>query len=77
MAVSTIPGYPRIGKHRELKRALEGYWSGKKSATELTAVADELRTEHRAVQRAAGLDLLPDASDRRAAPLSRKTAKAS
>src|SRR6478735_3944541 len=59
MAVSTVPGYPRIGKHRELKRALEGYWSGKKRAAELTAVAGELRAEHRAVQRAAGLDLIP------------------
>ena len=38
MALATIPGYPRIGKRRELKRALEGYWSGKRSAAELEEV---------------------------------------
>lgn len=26
---STIAGYPRIGRHRELKKALEAYWRGK------------------------------------------------
>ena len=26
---STIAGYPRIGRHRELKKALEAYWAGK------------------------------------------------
>ena len=25
---STIAGYPRIGRHRELKKALEAYWAG-------------------------------------------------
>ncbi|WP_425302625.1 hypothetical protein, partial [Nocardia wallacei] len=25
---SSILGYPRIGPHRELKRALEAYWRG-------------------------------------------------
>jgi 5-methyltetrahydropteroyltriglutamate--homocysteine methyltransferase len=59
MAISTIPGYPRIGKHRELKRALEGFWSGKRSADELETVAATLRSENRAVQRAAGIDLIP------------------
>ncbi len=29
MTLATIPGYPRIGKKRELKRSLEGYWAGK------------------------------------------------
>lgn len=59
MAISTIPGYPRIGKHRELKRALEGFWSGKRTAAELEAVAAGLRSENRRVQRAAGIDLIP------------------
>ena len=30
-------GYPRIGKQREIKRALEGYWKGRRSAEELEA----------------------------------------
>jgi 5-methyltetrahydropteroyltriglutamate--homocysteine methyltransferase len=59
MAISTIPGYPRIGKHRELKRALEGFWSGKRSADELETVAATLRSENRAVQHAAGIELIP------------------
>ncbi|CAN5389783.1 5-methyltetrahydropteroyltriglutamate--homocysteine S-methyltransferase [soil metagenome] len=59
MAISTISGYPRIGKHRELKRALGGFWSGKRSADELETVAATLRSENRAVQRAAGIELIP------------------
>lgn len=39
----TILGYPRIGANRELKRALESYWAGKISATELEDVAKQLR----------------------------------
>jgi 5-methyltetrahydropteroyltriglutamate--homocysteine methyltransferase len=59
MAISTIPGYPRIGKHRELKRALESFWSGKKSEAELESTAAALRAENRATQRAAGIELIP------------------
>jgi 5-methyltetrahydropteroyltriglutamate--homocysteine methyltransferase len=43
MAQATIPGYPRIGRRRELKRALEGYWSGKRTADELEATASAVR----------------------------------
>ncbi|MEO9023170.1 MAG: hypothetical protein ABI290_13645, partial [Ginsengibacter sp.] len=32
-------GYPRIGSHRELKKASELYWSGKISANELEHTA--------------------------------------
>ena len=42
-AGGTILGYPRIGANRELKRALESYWAGKISATELEDVAKQLR----------------------------------
>lgn len=59
MAISTIPGYPRIGKHRELKRALEGYWSGKLPSAELERVAAEIRRSNWASQAAAGIDLIP------------------
>jgi 5-methyltetrahydropteroyltriglutamate--homocysteine methyltransferase len=59
MALATIPGYPRIGKRRELKRALEGYWSGKRGAAELEEVAARIRRENWAVQAAAGIDLIP------------------
>src|SRR3954462_4673415 len=59
MALVTIPGYPRIGKRRELKRALEGYWSGKRSAAELQETAAGVRRANWATQQEAGLDLVP------------------
>ena len=59
MALATIPGYPRIGKRRELKRALEGYWSGKRSAAELEEIAAGVRRGNWETQMAAGLDLVP------------------
>jgi 5-methyltetrahydropteroyltriglutamate--homocysteine methyltransferase len=39
----TILGYPRIGRRRELKKAVEAFWAGKLSAAELEATAAELR----------------------------------
>jgi 5-methyltetrahydropteroyltriglutamate--homocysteine methyltransferase len=39
----TILGYPRIGRRRELKKAVEAFWAGKLSADELEAAAAELR----------------------------------
>ncbi|AEG42882.1 5-methyltetrahydropteroyltriglutamate--homocysteine S-methyltransferase [Isoptericola variabilis] len=39
----TILGYPRIGRRRELKRALEAHWAGRTSADELEAAARDLR----------------------------------
>ena len=59
MALATIPGYPRIGRRREMKRALEGYWSGKLTESHLRAAAAAVRQAGWDAQRAAGLDLLP------------------
>lgn len=39
-------GYPRIGKQRELKFALEAYWQGKQDVSALTATAEKLRSEN-------------------------------
>jgi len=39
----TILGYPRIGRRRELKKAVEAFWAGKLTAAELEAIAVELR----------------------------------
>ncbi|MBU6441381.1 MAG: 5-methyltetrahydropteroyltriglutamate--homocysteine S-methyltransferase [Betaproteobacteria bacterium] len=50
-------GYPRIGKRRELKFALESYWKGQLSADDLEAQAAALRRQHWAEQ--GGLDLVP------------------
>ncbi len=59
MALATIPGYPRIGKRRELKRALEGFWSGKRTAAELEETAAAVRRANWDAQTSAGLDLVP------------------
>lgn len=44
--MSQIIGFPRIGENRELKKALEGFWSGKIRQAELENVAKELRARH-------------------------------
>ncbi|WP_339017080.1 5-methyltetrahydropteroyltriglutamate--homocysteine S-methyltransferase [Corynebacterium hesseae] len=42
---ATIEGYPRVGAHRELKRALESYWSGKIDAETFESAAHSLRLD--------------------------------
>ncbi|MFJ5674000.1 5-methyltetrahydropteroyltriglutamate--homocysteine S-methyltransferase [Streptomyces sp. NPDC093097] len=42
-ARATVYGYPRQGRHRELKKAIEGYWKGRVTADALRATAAELR----------------------------------
>jgi len=59
MAIATNLGYPRIGPNRELKRATEAYWKGERGADDLLQTAAELRRQSWAVQRDAGLDLIP------------------
>ncbi len=58
ITVSTL-GFPRIGRQRELKQALEGYWSGKHDARALLGVAAELRAANWAQQATAGVHHLP------------------
>ena len=52
-------GFPRIGVKRELKQALENYWSGKNTQTDLLATGRTLRQRHWQWQAEAGIDLLP------------------
>ena len=59
MALSTNLGFPRIGPKRELKKATEEHWSGKKSEAELIAAANEIRRGNWELQRRAGLDHIP------------------
>ncbi|PAF50562.1 5-methyltetrahydropteroyltriglutamate--homocysteine S-methyltransferase [Helicobacter sp. 13S00477-4] len=49
--MSIIIGFPRIGEHRELKKALESFWSGKSSQNDLQNVAKELRKKHWSYQK--------------------------
>ena len=52
-------GFPSLGAARELKRATEAYWAGKLPAADLLAAARDLRARHWALQREAGIDLIP------------------
>lgn len=52
-------GFPRIGAHRELKRATEAFWSGRISLEDLTQVGAGLRKAHWLIQKEAGIDLIP------------------
>lgn len=52
-------GFPRIGRQRELKFALEKYWRGEINQCQLVQVADELKQTHWQWQADAGIELLP------------------
>ena len=52
-------GYPRIGSHRELKKANEQYWAGKISAVELEQTAKNIRLQNWRLQQNAGIDIIP------------------
>jgi 5-methyltetrahydropteroyltriglutamate--homocysteine methyltransferase len=52
-------GYPRIGRHRELKFALEDFWRGSLAEADLLATAKTLRQRNWQLQRDAGLDVIP------------------
>lgn len=58
IAVATL-GAPRIGPHRELKFALESFWSGKSDAAALTKTATDLRAANWARQAALGATIIP------------------
>jgi len=51
----TILGYPRIGRRRELKRAVEAFWAGRIDVGELESTSAELRRATRARLVALGL----------------------
>src|SRR3989442_5614592 len=50
---------PHLGAARELKRATEGYWSGKVSLPDLLKTGAELRARHWRLQHDSGIDLVP------------------
>lgn len=52
-------GYPRIGKMRELKSAIEKYWKDDMSFEGLEEVAFSLRKRHWEEQYDSGIDLIP------------------
>jgi 5-methyltetrahydropteroyltriglutamate--homocysteine methyltransferase len=52
-------GFPRIGTRRELKFALEKYWSGESSTDLLQTATRELRRNHWRIQADAGITQIP------------------
>jgi 5-methyltetrahydropteroyltriglutamate--homocysteine methyltransferase len=59
MALAHNLGFPRIGRDRELKKAVEAYWKGELDEAGLRAVGTRLRAEHWQLQKDAGIELLP------------------
>jgi 5-methyltetrahydropteroyltriglutamate--homocysteine methyltransferase len=59
MVTAANLGFPRVGLHRELKSAVEGYWKGRVSKEELLRVAADLRAAHWKLQRDAGTKYIP------------------
>ncbi len=57
MAILHNLGFPRIGRQRELKRALEQYWQGSSTLAALEHTGSTLRQRH--WQDQAGLDWMP------------------
>jgi 5-methyltetrahydropteroyltriglutamate--homocysteine methyltransferase len=63
MTLSSLPiatlGTPRIGPHRELKFALESFWSGRSDERALFETAAALRAANWARQKSRGVDVIP------------------
>ncbi|SKD05494.1 methionine synthase (B12-independent) [Chitinophaga ginsengisegetis] len=57
--LTNIPGYPRIGSQRELKKACENYWAGKISLERLELTSRQLRKENWNGLQETGIDLIP------------------
>jgi 5-methyltetrahydropteroyltriglutamate--homocysteine methyltransferase len=58
MTVAPVLGFPRIGRRRELKFALESFWRGEIEEAELRSVGRSLRREAWGWQNQAGLDFV-------------------
>jgi len=59
MSLASNLGFPRMGRRRELKFALEAFWSGKSSEAELLATARGLRSQHWQLQVEEGIAVPP------------------
>ncbi|KAF2721425.1 cobalamin-independent methionine synthase [Polychaeton citri CBS 116435] len=59
MVQSSVLGFPRMGRLRDLKKATEAYWGGKLSRDDLLAEGKRLRLEHWKIQKDAGVDIIP------------------
>ncbi len=59
MGISSNLGFPRMGVHRELKKALEAHWAGKLDESGLHAVGQVLKLNHWVLQQRLGIQFIP------------------
>jgi len=59
MAISSNLGFSRIGRQRELKKALESFWAGKTSEQELLNTGRTIRLENWTLQKEIGIQHIP------------------
>jgi len=59
MTIASNLGFPPLGAARELKRATEGYWSGKVTRDQLLRTGADLRRRHWQLQKDLGIDHIP------------------
>lgn len=59
MTIAANLGFPRIGRRRELKTAVEAYWAGETDAAALQATAAGLRAAHWDLQQSHGIQHVP------------------
>ncbi|HZB97452.1 MAG TPA: 5-methyltetrahydropteroyltriglutamate--homocysteine S-methyltransferase, partial [Candidatus Sulfotelmatobacter sp.] len=59
MSLSSVHGYPRIGRSRELKFATESYWAGRTSAEDLRSASAAIRRESWTALAQAGISDIP------------------
>jgi 5-methyltetrahydropteroyltriglutamate--homocysteine methyltransferase len=59
MSIAANLGFPRIGRRRELKAALEAFWAGRSDEVALLGQAAALRGAHQALQGACGIGHIP------------------
>ncbi|HTL46837.1 MAG TPA: 5-methyltetrahydropteroyltriglutamate--homocysteine S-methyltransferase, partial [Verrucomicrobiae bacterium] len=55
---TSVLGFPRIGLHRELKKALESFWKGEIGEAELEEAGRKIRGENWRGQKNAGIDVI-------------------
>src|SRR5260370_26672404 len=59
MGISCNLGFPRMGVHRELKKALEAHWAGKLDEAGLREVGKVLKLNHWVLQKQLGVEHIP------------------
>jgi 5-methyltetrahydropteroyltriglutamate--homocysteine methyltransferase len=59
LAISSNLGFPRMGRNRELKKALENFWAGVIPKEELLEIGEKIRFENWILQKEIGIQQIP------------------